>query len=43
MGVSEEMCLFPGMQYNHGNSSAEVALSPFISGHKTESGNLLQK
>lgn len=38
--MSEEMCLFPGMQYKHGDSSAEVELSHFISGHKTESGNL---
>lgn len=42
MGESEEMCLFPGMQYKHRDSSAEVALPPFISGQKAESGNLLQ-
>lgn len=41
--MSEERCLFPGMQRRHGDSPAEVALSPVIPQHKTESGNLLQR
>lgn len=38
--MSEEMCLFSGMQCKHMDSPAEVVLSPFIHQHKTESGNL---
>lgn len=40
--MAGEMCLFPGRQPMHMDSPAEVALSPSIHPHKTESGNLLQ-